>query len=247
MRRKGAGEGMRAEVQDKRSDSRPMARFRGRGFHVVADLAVNFALPLLIYNRAAPVYGDVTALLASAAPPILWSLAEFAIRRIVDAISMLVLAGIALSLLAMMGGGGARFLQLRENLVSALIGVMFLGSVAAGKPLVYYLARATMVRQADDSLERFEALRHNAGFRRVMTIMTLVWGCGLLVSASVACVLTFVLSIQAYLIVHHFLGYGTMGALGAWTFWYRRRVERSARFRGEGVTSATVHDAAIGS
>jgi hypothetical protein len=84
----------------------------------------------------------VRALLASSAPPIAWSLVEFARHRRVDALSVLVAAGIVLSLLAMIGGGGPKFLQLRENLVTGIIGLVFLGSA-----LIYQLARAGMRRE----------------------------------------------------------------------------------------------------
>lgn len=192
------------------------------------EAAINFGLPILIYDRVAPLSGDVVALMASSLPPLLWSLAEFVRRRRVDAVSVLVLAGIALSLLAMLGGGSARFLQLRENLVSALIGLVFLGSAAIGKPLIYQLARAGLARKLPDEVAAFEAKRDMPQFRRVMTIMTLVWGIGLLASAALACVLVFALSIHDYLIVSPFVGYGSMGALALWTVWYRRRAQRRA-------------------
>lgn len=79
---------------------------------IAVEACINFGLPLLIYDRLAPHSGDVVALMASSLPPLLWSLAEFARRRRIDALSMLVLAGIALSLLAMLGGGSVRLLQL---------------------------------------------------------------------------------------------------------------------------------------
>ena len=85
-------------------------------------------------------------------------------------------------LLAFAGGGGVKFLQLRENLVTGLIGLVFLGSAAIGKPLIYQLARAGMRRNTPDKVAEFEALRDNVYFRRSMTIMTLVWGIGLLVA-----------------------------------------------------------------
>jgi FtsH-binding integral membrane protein len=65
-------------------------------------------------------------------------------------------------------------------------------------------------------------------FRRVMTIMTLVWGIGLLASSALACVLVFALSIHDYMMVSPFVGYGSMGALGLWTVWYRHRAQRRA-------------------
>lgn len=192
------------------------------------EAGVNFGLPLLIYDQVAPYSGDVVALMASSVPPLLWSLAGFVRRRRVDALSMLVLAGIALSLLAMLGGGSAKLLQLRENLVSALIGLVFLGSAAIGRPLIYQLARAGLARKSLDEVAAFEAKQDSPRFRRVMTIMTLVWGIGLLVSSALACVLVFTLSIRHYMLVSPFVGYGSMGALGLWTVWYRRLAQRRA-------------------
>ena len=59
--------------------------------------------------------------------------------------------------------------------------------------------------------------------------MTLVWGFGLLAQTALACLLVFALPIADYLIVSPILGYGTMGALGLWTFWYGRASGAKAR------------------
>lgn len=192
------------------------------------EVAVNFVAPILVYDRLAPGHGDVIALLASSVPPMLWSLAEFARHRRVDALSVLVVAGIALSLVAMAGGGSARLLQLRENLVTGLIGLAFLVSAALGRPLIYQLARAGLARKSPEEVAAFEAKRNTPRFRRVMTIMTVTWGSGLLASAALACVLVGMLSIHNYMIVSPIVGYGTMGALGLWTVLYRRRAQRRA-------------------
>ncbi len=195
---------------------------------IAIEAVINFGLPLLIYDRVAPHSGDVVALMVSSLPPMLWSLAEFVRRRRVDTLSILVLAGIALSLLAMLGGGSVRFLQLRENLVTALISLVFLGSAAIGRPLIYQLAKAGLARKSPGEVTDFEAKRDMPRFRHVMTIMTLVWGVGLLASSALACVLVFTLSIHDYMLVSPFVGYGSMGALALWTVWYRRLAQRRA-------------------
>lgn len=210
------------------------AWLRKDGGHVLVEALVNFILPFLIYSYAEAPLGPVKALLASSAPPILWSMVEFARHRRVDALSLLVVSGILLSLLAMLGGGGIRFLQLREKLVTGVIGLVFLGSAAIGKPLIYELARATMRRKSEGEAQEFEALRVHAGFRRTMTIMTLVWGFGLIADVTLAVALIFALSIKEYLIVNPILGYGTMGGLSLWTFLYARRAKR----RGEALRAA---------
>jgi hypothetical protein len=208
---------------------------RERGLATGLELLVNFILPFLIYRLTQKGLGDVHALMASSAPPIAWSIFEFARHRRIDALSILVLAGIALSLLAYLGGGSAKVLQLREKLVTVTIGLVFLGSVLIGRPLIYELARATMRRRNDaEQLASFEAMRDNAGFKRVMRTMTLVWGFGLVGEAAVATALVFKLTIGQYLLVGPILGYSTMGALSFWTFLYAR----ASRRRGEAAARA---------
>jgi hypothetical protein len=193
---------------------------------IAIELLVNFLLPYVIYVKAEAGIGQVHALLAASLPPIAWSVIEFARKRRVDAVSILVLAGIFLSLLAFLGGGSVRFLQLRENLVTGLIGLVFLGSAAIGRPLIYQLARAGKLRKSQAEAEQFEALRNKQHFRRGMTVMTLVWGFGLLLQTAVACLLVFSMSIPHYLLVSPIIGYGTMGGLALWTFWYVKRMKR---------------------
>jgi hypothetical protein len=204
-------------------------RDSGPGFLVEAG--VNFLGPLLIYDMSRDRLGEVGALMASSAPPIAWSLVEFLRRRRVDALSILVLTGIALSLLAFVGGGGARFLQLREKLVTVLIGLAFLVSAAIGRPLIYYLARATLLRRGSSELQSFDAMKDNVYFRRTMTLLTVVWGAGLLCDAAVAIALVFTLSVHDYLIASPVVGYTTTGALSLWSFLYVRRQRRKGAAR----------------
>lgn len=211
---------------------------RENGVHLLTEALVNFILPFVIYNYAEAPLGEVKALLASSVPPIAWSLVEFARHRRVDALSLLVVCGIALSLLAMIGGGGVQFLQLREKLVTGVIGLAFVGSALIGKPLIYELARATKRRKSAGEAEEFEALQVYAGFRRTMMVMTWGWGLGLLADVAVSVVLVFVLSIREYLIVNPILGYGTMGALSLWTLLYGQRAKRRGEERRAAAAGA---------
>jgi len=223
-----------------RLTARMMTYVRKNGSHLAREALVNFILPFAIYSYAQAPLGDVRALLASSVPPILWSLVEFARHRRLDALSVLVVSGIALSLLAMLGGGGVQFLQLREKLVTGVIGLVFVGSALIGKPLIYELARASMRRKSEDEAQQFEALQVHAGFRRTMMVMTLVWGVGLLADVAVGVVLVFVLSIREYLLVNPILSYGTMGGLSLWSFVYGRRAKRRGEARRAAAAGAPV-------
>ena len=197
----------------------------------VREVVVNIALPFAIYRLTHDKFGDVNALIASSAPPILWSIAEFIRHRRIDALSLLVLFGIALSFLVYLWGGSVRLLQLRERLVTIVVAFVFLGSAAIGRPLMYELVRAFLARTNSPDLERVEAARDSTMFKRGMTIMTLVWGFGLLADAALSILLVFVLSISVYLVVNPLLGYATIGSLTLWNVWFGRRMRRRGEAR----------------
>ena len=207
---------------------------RRRGLLIIAELTINAVLPFIIYSLLDDQLGDVGALLVSSAPPVLWSLAEFLRHRRVDLLSLLVLGGIALSVLAAIGSGSARMLQLREKLVTGAVGLLFLASAAVGRPLIYELALASMRRGGSPELERFERLKANPGFRRTMMLMTLVWGTVLLGDVGVGIALIYTLSVADYLLIGPVVGYATVGALLLWTYWYGKRMRR----RGENGSAA---------
>jgi hypothetical protein len=202
------------------------------------EIGANFALPFAIYSLTHESLGDVRALMAASVPPLIWSVVEFVRMRRVDAIALLVLAGIALSLLAFAGGGGVKVLQLRENLVSALVGLVFLGSAAIGRPLMYYLARAGARRRAKDPAA-IEAISKDPAYRRTVMVMTLVWAFGLIATSAVNCTLVFLISIKLFLLVSGPISYGAIGLLTAWTFWYApRALRRVMADAAEGQASA---------
>lgn len=206
------------------ADAAPQSgRLLRNAANVATEAVVNIVLPLVVYDLAKPQLGDAQALMAASAPPLLWSIIEFVRRRRIDAVSMLVLAGIALSLLAFAGGGGVKALQLREKLVTGLVGLIFLGSVAIGRPLIYFLARATISRTSKAKAAHFVSLRDDPRFRRAMLIMTLAWGFGLVGECALSIALTYVLTVKQFMIVGPIVGYGMMAVWTAWTIWYARR------------------------
>ena len=190
-----------------------VAWVRQNGQVVAIEAAVNLVAPALIYAALHTDWGDVPALLASAGPPLVWSLVGLIRNRRIDALSIMVLVGMALSLVALIGGGSVRFLQLREKLVTALIAAAFLGSAAIGRPLIGPLARATVARESADSI----------------MVMTLVWGIGLAIDFALSVALIYSVSVVDYLVIGPIVGYITIGGLTVWTVLYRRYRARSAK------------------
>ena len=198
----------------------------------VLELAVNFLLPWLAYRFALPHLGETGALIASAVPPIVWSLIELVRFRRVDALSVMVVAGIVLSVAAMALGGSPRMLLLRESLVSGAIGVVFLLSLPMRRPLIFYLARATVAREMEGGAERFETLwRERPALVSAMRLMTLVWGVGLTGETALRAWMALTWPIERFLVVSPFIGYGIYGALTLWTLWYRKTMRSRVEAR----------------
>jgi hypothetical protein len=198
----------------------------------VLELAVNFLLPWLAYRLALPHLGETGALIASAVPPIVWSLIELVRFRRVDALSVIVVAGIVLSVAAMALGGSPRMLLLRESLVSGAIGVAFLLSLPMRRPLIFYLARATVAREMEGGAARFESLwQERPALGSALRLMTLVWGIGLTGETALRAWMALTWPIERFLVVSPFIGYGIYGGLTLWTFWYRRGMRERVEAR----------------
>jgi len=168
-------------------------------------------------------------LAASAAPPTLWSVYELARFRKLDALSLIVLAGILLSLSAVLFGGSARLMMVRENLFTVPIGLAFLISAVTSRPLIYDLAAAVIARESSERLAFFETVRQRPQVMHGLRVMTAVWGFGLVAQGVLLGWMAWTWPIERYLLLTPIIGYGILGALAAWTYIHRQSLARVAR------------------
>jgi hypothetical protein len=187
------------------------------------EIFANFLAPYLVYQALDAHFGDTKALIASALPPLLWSLYELAKTRRLDAISIIVLASILFTLAATAMGGSARLIQIRDAMVTGAIGIMFLASLAMKRPLIFYLARATMSRNTADGAAAYEAVWDIPGVPAVFRALTLVWGAGLVLQTACMCYLAYIWPIGRYLLVSPFVSAAIFGLLMLWSLGYIAR------------------------
>jgi hypothetical protein len=190
---------------------------------LIPELGANFLAPYVVYQLLSARFGDVDALIASAMPPLLWSVYELVKTRRLDAISVIVVASILFTVGATGLGGSARLIQIRDALVTGAIGLIFLASLVMERPLIFYLARATMARNTQSGAAEFEAMWGRPGVPKVFRVLTAVWGTGLVAQTAVMCWLAWIWPISRYLLLGPFIGYGIFGLLMAWSLWYRAR------------------------
>lgn len=193
---------------------------------LLADLVVNLLLPWLVYDQTVAGWGERGALLWSALPPTLWSLWELYRHRRLDAMSVLVLAGIALSLLAMLGDGDSRWLLVRESLVTGAVGLVFVLSLLWRQPLISRLALATAARQSPQQRDVLQARLGLPAVQRVMRGMTLLWGGGLLAECTGRIWLAFHWPVARAVAIGPWISYGIMALLAAATWLWRRRLQQ---------------------
>jgi hypothetical protein len=199
---------------------------------MVPELCANFLAPYLVYQLLEARFGDVVSLIASAMPPLLWSIYELIKTRRLDAISALVVAAIIFTVGATAMGGSARLIQIRDAMVTGAVGVMFLCSLAMKRPMIFYLARATMARNTESGAAEFEAMWARKGVPPTFRMLTLVWGLGLIFQTAVMCYLAWTWPISRYLLLSPPIGYGIFGLLMAWSLWYRARKIAAAKAAG---------------
>ncbi len=199
---------------------------------MIPELSANFLAPYVVYQLLDARYGDVDALIASAMPPLAWSVFELVKTRRLDAISVIVVTSILFTVGATAMGGSARLIQIRDAMVTGVIGVIFLVSLVLKRPMIFYLARATMARNTEEGAAEFEAMWQRPGVPKVFRVLTAVWGVGLVFQTAVMCWLAWIWPISRYLLLSPFVGYGIFGLLMAWSLWYRARKIALAKVNG---------------
>ena len=151
-------------------------RNRNRLLSVARTVVFDIAGPLVAYSllRSAG-QSSVSALVLSGAFPALGIAVGVARHRRVDAIGILVLAGIAVGTVLGLVSGNARLVLVEGSVPTAVFGLLCLGSLWSRRPLIFRFALEFM--GADTPRGRdFDGLWRYPGFRHAFRLFTVVWG-----------------------------------------------------------------------
>jgi uncharacterized membrane protein len=146
------------------------------------------------------------------------------VRRRFDVISATSLAAIVVGLGGALLLHSAQLLLVKDSLVSATIGLAFLGSLLAARPLIFVIARA----QSPERAAVFDARWAEPAFRRALRTMSAVWGGVLLAEATTRVVLSLLIPPGALLLVSPLLAAAFLGPVGLWTVRRRRSLKEAA-------------------
>ncbi len=200
---------------------------------VVRGLLLDTLVPWAVYTAASHWFGlgAVPALMLSAAVPLIDAARGLRRSGGVSPVAVLVSLGIVASLAAMLLGGSAQLLLLRESLVTVLVGLACFASLFTRRPLMFFFMRYFVAGNDADQLRRFNEGIARASFLRTVRIVTAVWGSVFLLEFAVRAWLVFHCSAAVVLLVSPVLMQGMIGAAVAWNVWYGKRQKAAAALR----------------
>lgn len=198
----------------------------------VPSLVINGALPFLLYQLLKrDGVATVLALVAGSVFPLAYTLWGWARTRRLDFIAGISLFFIVLSAAASLISGSTRFTLLKESFFTGIFGLVFLGSLFAARPLMFYTARQFGTGGHPEGIQQWNARWQYPGFQRAMRVMTAIWGAVFLADALIRVGLVFVLSTSVFLAVSQVIFYSTFALTLYGTMSYGRRKQREAAQR----------------
>ena len=193
---------------------------------VILSILINGFLPLIIYKILMNYFPNLTSLIIATIIPCIGNLYEILKDKKIDVYAMFILFGFIIGIIAVLLGGGEKFLLLRESFITGIMGMVFLISLLLKKPLIYYFAQRFSNPDKNNKID-WEKRWNIPYFRHGMKLMTLVWGLGFILEAAIKVILVYTLSISEFLLVSNFVLYGIIALLIFWQVKYVKKFKKN--------------------
>lgn len=148
--------------------------------------------------------------------PIVGLIFSIARRRTVDAISILVVLGLAYHIVIVLLAPNIVIALVIRSLDGAFIGVVLVVSALIGRPLILYVVRQAVRSATTGNISALDQLSKSHDGHAFHTI-TIVWGVGLMLASGLHVALALILPPAEYLLASPILGFATIVALLVWS------------------------------
>ncbi|MBV8235422.1 MAG: hypothetical protein JO075_06945 [Acidimicrobiia bacterium] len=187
--------------------------------------------PFVAYLLIRPYVGsDAVGLAIVSVFPVLEVAYERRRHGRLDPVGLIVLVGLAAGLVgAVVFNGDATLLKLRESLVTGVFGLVCLASLAARRPVMFYLGRAFETGGDPEKVAEFDTRWEIPGVAWSFRLVTAIWGIALVAEAGVRTALALSLPTSTFLAVAPVVGWVVIGGL----LWFTTAYSRAARKRIE--------------
>jgi hypothetical protein len=229
---------------DARQTAGPAAAKDGRLFTIAMIVIFDVAAPLVAYKvlRSAGLSAVSALLLSGVFPAVGVTIGAVRNRRL-DAVGVLVLAGIVVGTVLGLVSHSARLLLVEGSVPTGVFGVVCLGSLWARHPLMFTVAREFTGPDTARGQEMTRLWQHD-GYRHVLRVITAVWGVGFLLEAALRVVIVYHTSTGTALTISQITPFLFGGILSAWTVAYgahhKKKGERLAAAAGEATEASSL-------
>jgi len=208
----------------------------------VWGIVLNAIIPVVLYKLSKRYLSpsEFTALAIATTFPLGKSIFDVVRRGQVDPVSIVVLLGIATDAVALLFGGDARLLLVRESLFTGAFGFACFISLLLPRPIMFYFGRHFMAGTDPRRQARFNAAWQLPEVRFSHRLITSVWGSAFVGELILRIILIYNASPATVLVASPIL-IGTLTiATMIWTFSYAHRVRLRAAAQLNRVPSPKV-------
>jgi hypothetical protein len=193
----------------------------------VRDMVVSGALPwvavLVLQHYSVPI---VKALAISTIFPVVDGIFSFVRYRRIDALGIVNLTFIVGSIGISLWTGDVHVALLKGAVLTAGFSCLCLGSLLAPRPLMFFLGRQFSTKNDPVLIAQWNDRWQFPRFRRIMRLITAVWGFGYLLEVGVRVVAAYTLPPVVVIATAPVITYGVLGLLMAWTIVYSSAMTR---------------------
>jgi hypothetical protein len=189
------------------------------------------ALPIGVYFLArSHVHTDAQALIIAGGFSVAWIVVQFIRQRRVDFVGAIVLSGFAVGVISStLLGGNAYVLKVRDAAFTAIFGIVCVVTIYThDRPAFFYLSRYLSAGKDPYKVSAFDRLHEHPSGRHTFRVLSVVWGIGLFVEASLRMLLADILPTSRFLALSPFITGGVIGSLFAFTVVYTKRAQLEA-------------------
>ncbi|GAA5182505.1 hypothetical protein GCM10023322_19650 [Rugosimonospora acidiphila] len=192
---------------------------------LIRDVILPYAVYYVVHHQGV---SNVSALAAGGAVNAVFVIAGLIRRRRVETLGLVVLITFVLGIAASYLTGNARFALAKDSVITGGVGIAFLASLLAARPVMYLMIRQ-MLSGGDPAKAAAMDARwdDSAKFRSRQRLMTAVWGAGLLGEAIVRLVVISIVPVSTGAAASTVILIATFALLIGWTRLYLPR--RAAR------------------
>jgi hypothetical protein len=192
------------------------------------SLLINVLTPLLVAQWLLHHgWSTVLALAVAAIFPFVDGLVSIARRRI-DAVGIMSFAALVLGIALSFLTGNPVFAIAKESFFTVAFGITFLGSLAARRPLIFYLGRQFNTTGDPLAQAQWDSRWEVPRFRHALRLITVVWGIGLVTESLVRVLVALTTPPATAVLLSPIIGIIAIGGLLVWTVAWSRRARRSA-------------------